>query len=82
MGWSAVGQLAGVELLWPCRQFACSTRCDVVAVQEEFQADVTDIDAIGLMSRFAEDSDVMTQGLVLVSVFPVDSCADSPKGAP
>ena len=82
MVWSAVDQLAGVQVLRPCRQFACSTPCDGAAVQEKLQADVTNINAIGLMSRFARDSDAATQGLDLVSVLPVDSRADPPKGVP
>ena len=82
MVWSAVGQLAAVQVLRRCRQFACSTPCDGAAVQEKLQADVTNINAIGLMSRFARDPDAATQGFDLISTVPVDSRADSPKGVP
>ena len=73
MVWSAVGQLAGVQVLRAHRQFARSTLGDVAAVHEELQADFPGINAFGLMSWFARDFDAATQGLDLVPTVPVGS---------
>ena len=80
MVWSAFGQLGGVEFFGSRDQRTRSTPCDLTAVQEKLQADATDINAIGLMSRFADDPNATSQRLVLVSAFPVDSRSDPPKG--
>lgn len=82
MVWSAVGRSAGEQVLPPCRQVACRTSCDVVAVQEQLQADVPGIDAIGLTSWFAKGFDAAMQGLGLVWTVPVDGRSNSPKRVP
>ena len=71
-----------MELFRRCRQLVCGTPCDLTTVQEELQADVPDIDAIALMNWFANHFDAATQALDLVSIFPVDSRCEPPKGVP